>query len=159
MGIPSIPVRGIWGTDLLEVGIQNGNYRVIKDPFTGEDLVAVRAIEPDVTLIHAQRANVFGDAEIWGSRFTDVLKARAAKKVIVSAEEIVDHEMMKLEPDKTVLPYFYVDAVVHLPNGAYPTACYGLYDVDYQHVKEYLHMSRDGKFQEYLDNYVYRKGS
>lgn len=159
IGIPSIPVRGIWGTELLEVGIQSGNYKVIKDPFTGEDMIAVRAIEPDVALIHVHRADIYGDVQIWDGRFEDVSKAKAAKKVIVSAEEIVDHEMIKLEPDKTTLPYLYVDAVVHLPNGAYPTSCYGLYNVDYEHIKEYLQVSRDGRFQEYLDNYVYRKGS
>ena len=158
MGIPSIPVRGIWGTDLLEVGIQNGNYKVIKDPFTGEDIIAVKAIEPDVALIHAQRADIYGNVQIWGGRFEDVWKAKAAKKVIVSVEEIVDHEMIKLEPYKTTLPYLYVDAVVHLPNGAYPTSCYGLYNTDYEHIRQYVQMIRDGKFQEYLTNYVYKKG-
>ena len=157
IGIPFIPIRGIFGTDLLNIGIQNGIYRVMKEPFTGEDIVAVKAIEPDVALIHAQRADIYGNVQIWGARFEDVWKAKAAKKVIVSVEEIVDHEMIRLEPYKTTLPYLFVDAVVHSPNGAYPTSCYGFYDADYKHIGEYVQMTRDGKFQEYLNNYVYRK--
>ena len=155
IGIPFIPIRGVLGTDLLNIGIQDGNYRIIKDPFSGEDIVAVKAIEPDVAIIHAQRADIYGNVQIWGGRFEDVWKAKAAKKVIVSAEEIVDHELIKLEPYKTTLPYPYVDAVVHLPNGAYPTSCYGLYDADYQHIRGYVEAIRNNKFQEYLDNYVF----
>ena len=157
MGTPFIPIRGVFGTDLLKVGIEKGIYKVTKDPFTNEDLVAVRAIEPDVALLHAQRADIYGNVQIWGGRFEDVWKAKAAKKVIVSVEEIVDHETIRLEPHKNTLPYPYVEAVVHLPNGAYPASCYGLYDADYQHITEYTQMVRNGKFQEYLDNYVYTK--
>lgn len=155
MGIPFIPIRGVFGTDLLNIGIQDGNYSIVKDPFGGEDIVAVKAIEPDVALIHAQRADIYGNVQIWGGRFEDVWKARAAKKVVVSVEEIVDCEMIRLEPYKTTLPYPYVEAVVHLPNGAYPTSCYGLYDADYQHVKGYVEAIRSDKFQEYLDNSVF----
>ena len=155
MGIPFIPVRGILGSDLLKIGIQQGNYKVTKDPFTGEDIVAVKAIEPDVALIHAQRADTYGNVQIWGGRFEDVWKAKAATKVIVSAEEIVDHGVIRLEPYKTTLPYPYVEAVVHLPTGAYPTSCYGVYDADYEHVRDYRQAVRDDKFQEYLDSYDY----
>lgn len=157
MGIPSMPVRGIFGTDLLKVGLDKGIYRVTKDPFTDEDILAVRAIEPDVALIHAQRADIYGNVQIWGGRFEDVWKAKAARKVIVSVEEIVDHEMIRLEPHKNTLPYPYVEAVVHLPNGAYPTSCYGVHDADYQHITEYVQAVRNDKFQEYLDDYVYAK--
>ncbi len=157
MGIPFIPIRGLFGTDLLNVGIQDGNYRVIKDPFSGEDIVAVKAIEPDVTLIHAQRADIHGNVQIWGGRFEDVWKVRAAKKVIVSVEEIVDCEMIRLEPYKTTLPYPYVEAVVHLPNGAYPTSCYGLHDADYEHIRGYVEAIRSDKFHEYLDNHVFAR--
>ena len=154
MGIPFIPIRGVFGTDLLEIGIEDGNYRVIKDPFGGEDIVAVKAIEPDVAFIHAQRADIYGNVQIWGGRFEDVWKARAAKTVIVSAEEIVDHEMIRLEPYKTTLAHPYVETVVHLPNGAYPTSCYGLYDADYEHVRGYVEATKSDKFQEYLDTSV-----
>jgi len=157
MGIPFIPVGGIFGSDLLKIGIQQGNYKVTKDPFTGKDIVAVKAIEPDVALIHAQRADIYGNVQIWGGRFEDVWKAKAAKKVIVSVEEIVDHEAIRLEPYNTTLPYPYVEAVVHLPKGAYPASCYGVYDADYEHVREYIQAVKDNKFQEYLDNYVYGK--
>jgi len=157
MGIPFIPIRGLFGTDLLDVGIQDGNYRIIKDPFSGEDIVAVKAIEPDVALIHAQRADIHGNVQIWGGRFEDVWKVRAAKKVIVSVEEIVDCEMIRLEPYKTTLPYPYVEAVVHLPNGAYPTSCYGLYDADYQHIKGYVEAIGGDKLHEYLDSHVFAR--
>ncbi len=158
MGIPFIPIRGLFGTDLLDVGIQDGNYRIIKDPFSGEDIVAVKAIEPDVTLVHAQRADIHGNVQIWGGRFEDVWKVRAARKVIVSTEEIVDCEMIRLEPYKTTLPHPYVEAVVHLPNGAYPTSCYGLYDADYQHMRGYVEAIGSDKFHEYLDNHVFARG-
>jgi len=156
-GIPFVPIRGMVGSDLLKIGIQNGNYKVTKDPFTDEDIVAVKAIEPDVALIHVQRADVYGNIQIWGGRFEDVWKAKAAKKVIVSAEEIIDHEAIRHEPYKTTLPYPYVEAVVHLPTGAYPTSCYGLYDADYEHVRDYVQAVRDGRFQEYLQIYVFTK--
>ena len=157
MGIPFIPVRGVFGTDLVNIGIKNGNYKVVKDPFSGEEMLAVRAIEPDVALIHAQRADVYGNIQIWGGRFEDTWKMKSAKKVIVSVEEIVDPEMMRLEPYKTTLPYPYVEAVVHSPNGAYPTSCYGLYNTDYDHIREYVQAVGSGKFQEYLAKYVYGK--
>ena len=155
MGIPFIPIRGIFGSDLLNIGIQQGNYRVTKDPFTGEDIVAVKAIEPDVALIHAQRADSYGNVQIWGGRFEDVWKAKAARKVIVSAEEIVDHEVIRLEPHKTTLPYPYVEAVVHLPKGAYPASCYGVYNADYGHVRDYVQAVKDNRFLEYLDSHVF----
>jgi glutaconate CoA-transferase, subunit A len=158
MGIPSMPVRGILGTDLLKIGIDKGIYKLGKDPFTGEDIVSVRAIEPDVALIHAQRADVYGNVQIWGGRFEDVWKAKAARKVIVSVEEIIDADTMKLEPYRITLPYPYVDAIVHLPGGAYPGSCYGLYDADYEHIREYVDMVRDGRFPEYLDKYVFAGG-
>jgi len=137
--------------------MEKGIYKIIKDPYSGKDIVAVQAIEPDVALIHAQRADVYGNVQIWGGRFEDTWKMRAAKKVIVSVEEIVDHEMMRLEPYKTTLPYPYVEAVVHLPNGAYPTSCYGLYNTDYDYIREYIQAAREDKFQEHLDKYVYGK--
>jgi len=158
MGIPSIPIRGMFGTDLLKLGIEKGIYRTIQDPFTGEKMVSVKAIEPDVALLHAQRADIYGNIQIWGGRFEDVWKAKAAKKVVVSTEEIVDHEIIRLEPHKTTLPYPYVEAVVHLPRGAHPTSCYGLYDADYEHIREYIEKIKSGKFQEYLSKYVYREG-
>ena len=158
MGIPFMPIRGIFGTDLLNIGLEKGNYKIIKNPFNGEEMVAVKAIEPDIALIHAQRADVYGNVQIWGGRFEDVWKAKAAKRVIVSVEELVDHELIRLEPFKTTLAYPYVEAIVHLPKGAYPASCYGLYEADYQHLNEYVRLVRNGEFQKYLERYVYSKG-
>jgi glutaconate CoA-transferase subunit A len=157
MGIPSMPVRGVLGSDVVKVGLEKGNYKIIKDPFTGEDILFTRAIEPDVTLLHAQRADIYGNVQIWGGRFEDLWQAKASKKVIVSVEEIVDPEMIKLEPYKTALIHPYVDAVVHIPRGAYPTSCYGVYDPDYDHIREYAKAVRDNNFQKYLDVHVYKK--
>ena len=77
--------------------------------------------------------------------------------MIVSVEEIVDHEVIRLEPYNTTLPYPYVEAVVHLPTGAYPTSCYRVYDADYEHIKNYVQVVKGDKFQEYLNDHVYGK--
>ncbi|MFW6150033.1 MAG: CoA transferase subunit A [Chloroflexota bacterium] len=157
MGVPFLPVQGLFGSDLLGVGVQKDNYRVMKDPFSGHDIVAIRAIEPDVALLHAQRADEYGNVQIGGGRFEDVWKARAAKKVIVSVDEVVDHDAIVKEPHMTTLPHPYVEAVVHLARGAWPASCYGLYGADYDHLREYVSMVRDGQFNSYLERYVHQR--
>lgn len=156
MGLPSIPVKGMLGSDLLEISEIIGSQKEIEDPFTGEKMIAVRAIEPDVAVIHAQKSDEFGNVRIEGPLYEDVIKAKAAKKVVVTVEELISNREIRNNPEATTIPHFIVDAVVEIPQGAYPCSCFNYYDADYEHIKEYLgYANRDG-FQGYLDRYVFR---
>ena len=156
MGVGFLLVKGILGTDLVELHTRLGNWKVIEDPFTGEKVLAVKALRPDVAVLHVQKADKFGNSSIEGSRFEDVYKAKAAKKLIVTAEEIVPTDYFKQHPERNTVPYFYVDAVVHVPKGAYPTACPNYYPPDYDEIRRYLSMSREGRVGEYIEEFVRR---
>jgi glutaconate CoA-transferase subunit A len=128
MGVPFLPTRSAQGSD-----VPKGNhffYQVFS-PFEGkEPLLAVRAIVPDVTIAHVQRADEDGNAHSWGN-FGVLLEAvRAAKKVIVVAEEIVPREVIASDPNRTIIPGFLVSAVVHSPLGAHPSPVQGYYKRD-----------------------------
>lgn len=155
MGIPSLPIKGMVGSDVLDITEVIGGYKQIEDPFTGEKLIAVRAIEPDVTLIHAQKGDRYGNVRVEGPVYEDVIKAKAARTVIVTVEEIIPTEEFRRHPELTTLPHFLVDAVVEAPRGAFPTSCFNYYDVDYEHVREYMRYAQDNRFHEYLDRYVF----
>lgn len=157
MGIPSLTVRGMLGSDLLGISEILGSQREVEDPFTGEKLIAVRAIEPDVAVIHVHEADQLGNCRIEGPLYEDVIKAKAAKTVIVTAEKIIPNAEFRKKPDETTIPYFLVDAVVEAPNGAYPCSCYNRYDADYDHIREYIAAVNNDRFGEYLDEYVYGK--
>ncbi len=155
MGIPCIPVKGFIGSDVLR------HSKTIKEficPFTGEKLVLVKALNPDVAIIHAHKADEYGNVQLFGSPWEDIYMAKAAKKVIVTVEEIVPHEEVKKNPHLTAIPYFYVSAVVHAPRGAYPTSCDSYYNYDDEHIKEYVQLAKTPEgFQEYLKKYVYKE--
>lgn len=130
LGVPFMPVRGNIGTDL--VANNPTDLKVINDPFTGEQITVVRSWNADVAIIHAQRVDTLGNVVAWGTRgVTDEFGALATKRgVIVTAEEIVEPEMVRSDPDRTVVPYFKTLAVVHAPYGAHPSACRGFYGLD-----------------------------
>jgi glutaconate CoA-transferase subunit A len=156
MGIPSLTVRGMLGSDLLAITEVLGSQREVEDPFTGEKLIAVRAIEPDVAIIHVHEADEHGNSRIEGPHYEDVTKAKAAKTVIVTAEKIVPTDEFRKNPEATSIPHFLVDAVVEAPNGAYPCSCFNRYDVDYDHIREYIAAVNNDRFDEYLDEHVYK---
>ncbi|NIQ40046.1 MAG: CoA transferase subunit A [Proteobacteria bacterium] len=158
MGLPSLPVKGLLGSDVLGVSEIIGGYKQVEDPFTGEQMVAVRAIEPDVAIIHGQKADKYGNVRIEGPPYEDVIKAKAAKKVVVTVEEIISNEEFRKNPEATTIPHFLVDAVVEAPRGAYPTSCFNYYDADYDHIQEYMKYANEDRFEEYLKKYVYRGG-
>jgi glutaconate CoA-transferase subunit A len=140
MGVPFLPTMSMLGSDLAPaVGL-----RTVTCPYTGERLAAVPALNPDVALIHVHRADMFGNAQVDGYRHMDVDMARAARKVIVSAERIVGTDEISAQPSATMLPHFAVDAVVEAPYGAYPHECYGLYEADIDHFDAYASAVRDG---------------
>lgn len=159
MGLPSIPVKGMLGSDLLTISEVVGSQMQIQDPFTGETMIAVRAIEPDITVIHAQKADEYGNIRIEGPLYEDVIKAKAAKKVVVTVEELIPNRDIRKMPEATTIPHFIVDAVVETPKGAYPCSCFNYYDAAYDHIKEYLKAAAQGQFEQYLDNNVYRRAS
>jgi len=159
MGIPSLPVKGMLGSDLLDISEILGSQMQFEDPFTGEKLIAVRAIEPDVVVLHAQYADEYGNVRIEGPKYEDVIKAKAGKTVIVTAEEIISNDEFRKNPDATCIPHFLVDAVVLAPNGAYPCSCFNRYDTDYDHIRGYIDAVNSDTFDDYLNEHIHGRAS
>jgi|FLYL01.1.fsa_nt_gi acyl CoA:acetate/3-ketoacid CoA transferase alpha subunit len=155
MGLPFIPVRSFGGTD----GFEHSGAKLITDPYTGEPITIIPALNPDVALIHVHQADVYGNARIFGTGISHTESAFASKKVIISAEEIVDTEEIRRDPGRTTIPYYAVDAVVHLPYGAYPGEMQGRYSSDVGHVVEVVGATMRGWIDRYLEKYVYSVGS
>jgi glutaconate CoA-transferase subunit A len=139
MGVPFLPTRTMLGSDLAE---RNQAQRV-SCPYTGEELLAIPALVPDVAILHVHRADVYGNVQVDGYRHMDADMAKAARRVIVSAEEIVGPEVIEAAPGATMLPHFTIDAVVEAPFGAYPHECYGRYEADTGHFDDYVALLRE----------------
>jgi glutaconate CoA-transferase, subunit A len=138
MGVPFLPSMTMLGSDLARtLGLQT-----VACPYTGAQLAAIPAVNPDVALIHAHRADMYGNTQVDGYRHMDADIAKAARKVIVSAERIVSPEEIAASPAQTMLPHFAVDAVVAAPHGAYPHECYGLYGPDLAHFDAYARAAK-----------------
>ncbi|WP_338601953.1 CoA-transferase [Sulfolobus tengchongensis] len=135
-GVPFMPVKGIIGSDLIRIHEREGTWKVIEDPFNGEKVVLVKAINPDVAVIHVNRADEEGNAEILGPLYEDEYKAKASRKVIITAEEIVAKSYFYGK--RPTINGEYVTAVVHTPRGAEPTSMFPLYDADYEKIIEFL---------------------
>ena len=139
LGIPFIPTRSFLGTDYLDprnvdhpgAYLREQKWQPMESPFDGQKVVALPALRPDVALLHAQRADEFGNVQVWGHQGDARWAYWAAKKVIVSVEEIVSHDEVLRDPGRTVVPGFRVAAVVHMPYGAHPSGAIGYYDFDY----------------------------
>jgi glutaconate CoA-transferase, subunit A len=150
MGAPFLPVRGILGSAYLAV---NPRFRVQADPFSGEELVAVQALTPDVTLVHGARGDSRGNLLIprvsdWG------LAVTASVKVIATVEECVAGPLTD-QPDWRLIPAIHLTALVHCPGGAAPTGYPGYYPQDEAHLALYLESSREaGAFGRYLEDQV-----
>jgi len=135
-GIPFMPVKGIIGSDLVKIHERIGDWKVCKDPFSGEEIIYVKAITPDVAIIHVHKADEEGNAEILGPLYEDEYKAKAAKITIITTEEIVDRSYFYGR--RPTINGEFVSAVVHAPGGAEPTSMFGLYDVDWERIIEEL---------------------
>jgi glutaconate CoA-transferase subunit A len=157
MDVPFVPTRSMVGTD---IPAYNDELEVIEDPMgSGDDLVAVPAAEPDVAIIHVQRVDEQGNAQIWGNVVNDHLKARAATHTIITAEEVVPTDEIRRYPEATRIPFYAVDAVVELPFGCHPWHCYGHYYADLPFYREYGERSRDREdFQDWLDEWIIPHG-
>jgi glutaconate CoA-transferase subunit A len=132
-GFTFIPVlEGVMATDLFRKRAFMGadKYRVIECPYTGKKVLTVPAANPDVCIIHVQRADKFGNAQYWGAMGSVAAAALCSKKIIVSCEEIVEHDIIKSSPHFTIIPAFRVDAVVQIPWCAHPTEVLGYYNQD-----------------------------
>jgi len=155
MGVPFLPALTMLGSDLMGVG----GMKTIEDPYTGETLAAVPALFPDVAILHVHRADRFGNAQIDGYPHMDADIARAATTVLMTTEEIIPEEDTRRYPDRTVIPGFAVDALVHVPFGSFPHECYALYEADYDHFQEYtaaIDAQGPAAVSDYLDRYVFR---
>ncbi|MGB9404917.1 MAG: CoA-transferase [Candidatus Acidiferrales bacterium] len=154
LGIPFLPTYSTLGSDLLK---KNGNLREFSSPVSEEKFVAVRALRPDVSILHVQRADELGNAHLWGSLGVAVDAARAARKVVVVAEEIVAPEVIASDPNRTLVPGFLVAAVVHESGGAHPSPVQGYYGRDHAFFSEYHEQSRKLEdFENWLGRWVVR---
>ncbi|TFG91424.1 MAG: CoA transferase subunit A [Syntrophobacterales bacterium] len=125
-------LEGVMATDLFRKRSFMGEnkYRVIKCPYTGKNQLTVPAANPDVCVIHVQRADKFGNAQYWGAMGSVAAAALSSKRIIVSCEAIVEHDIIQSSPHLTIIPAYRVDAVVEVPWGAHPTEVLGYYNVD-----------------------------
>ena len=120
-GLPFLPTRTVKGSDFRG----GSQFASVRCPFTNEELLAVRAIQPDVAILHVQRADREGNAHAWGNFGVMREAAFAAKKVILTCEEIVDHDLILSDPNRNVIPAFLVSSVVHQPFGSHPSPTQG----------------------------------
>jgi glutaconate CoA-transferase subunit A len=151
--LPFWPLRSYFETDLPRV---NPNIRPVASPFGGEPVFAVPPLHPDVAIVHAQRADAAGNTQIWGLTGCQKEAAFAAARVIVVVEELVDAEVVRADPNRTLLPGIKVDAVVVCPRGAHPSYAQGYYDRDNRFYLEWDRISRDPEVLEaWLDEWVH----
>ena len=172
MGVPFLPCRSSLGSDIINQWGFSPEMRAnteklpdlklttMDNPFgqwlDTEKVVLVPAIQPDITIIHVQKADRRGNCRIQGLSFADVEQAKSAKHLIVTCETLCDNDALKRDSDQNQIPFLHVDAVVHVPHGAYPTACYHHYDYDPRYLKDYAVKAKDdAAFQTYLDEMVH----
>jgi len=155
MGVPFLPTRAMLGSDVLH---QRPEAKEIDCPFTGEKLLLVPALNPDVALIHVQRCDPYGNAQMDGLQFMDIDLALAANRVILTSERIISNDQIRRAPDQTKIPFFCVDAVVEVPYGSAPHECYGLYEPMMQHMGAYVAQVNSDPvngMKDYLERYLY----
>ena len=152
-GLPFIPMNQTAAVDLEHA---NPNYRRVADPYSGREVIGLPPLNPDVAIIHVQRADVAGNAHIWGIIGEQKEAAFAARHVIVTAEEIVESEVIRSDPNRTLIPDFIVDAVCHVPYCAHPSYTQGYYDRDNAFYLAWDKISESPEaVQAYLDEWVY----
>jgi glutaconate CoA-transferase subunit A len=151
--LPFWPMRNYMGTDLPAA---NPRIATVECPYTGERLATVPALNPDVTIVHAQRADAQGNTQIWGLLGVQKEAAFASGRVIVVVEELVDEQVIRADPNRTLIPGLVVDAVVVEPWGAHPSYAQGYYDRDNEFYVRWEAISRDpAALGRYLDEFVH----
>jgi glutaconate CoA-transferase subunit A len=152
-GLPFMPMNPTAAADLEGA---NPQYRTVKDPYSDQEVVTVPALNPDVAIVHVQRADAEGNAQIWGIIGEQKEAAFAAHKVILTSEEIVDQEVIRSDPNRTLIPGFIVDAVCHVPFAAHPSYTQGYYDRDNAFYLKWDSISREfDTVRDYLDEWVF----
>lgn len=139
MGVPFMPARTALGSDLFKT---NPHLKTITCPFSGDTLLAAGAIQPDVAIVHLQRADASGNAHMWGNLGLTRDGCLASRHIIITAEEIVSPELINSDPNRVVTPGFKVSAVVHAPWGGHPSPVPGYYNRDHQAFLDYRMASR-----------------
>jgi glutaconate CoA-transferase subunit A len=155
MGVPFLPMRSMLGSDVLQ---QRPEAREMDCPFTGDKLLLVPALNPDVAFIHVQRCDAYGNAQMDGLQFLDIDLAMAANRVILTTERIVSNDQIRRVPDQTKIPFFAVEAVVEVPFGCAPHECSGVNEPLFRHMDYYTSLvNKDpvGGMAEYLERFVY----
>ena len=151
--LPFFPLRSYFETDLPKA---NPLIRPIRSPYGDETVYAVPPLKPDVTVVHAQRADADGNTQMWGLLGCQKEAAFAAERVIVVVEELVDEAVIRSDPNRTVIPGLIVDAVVVEPWGAHPSYVQGAYDRDNHFYRDWDAISREAaSTQAWLDEWVY----
>lgn len=153
MGVPYLPTRSLLGSDLFE---ENDAFRHQSDPFTGDDLALVPAIEPDWTVVHAQRADRYGNTHLWGNEGVIEPAVGAAENVLVTVEEIVDGDVIKSDPSRVAVTRDQVTAVVECPFGAHPASLTGYYNRDNQYFLDYGERTQTPEtFEQWATEWIY----
>lgn len=134
LGVPYLPTRSLLGSDILA---ESDTFRTSEDPFSGDPLVLVPAVEPDWAIVHVQRASPAGDAHLWGNTGVTEAAVGAAENVLLTAEEIVDEDVIKSDPSRTLITRENVAAVAEVPHGAHPSPVAGRYNRDNQYYLDY----------------------
>jgi len=152
MGVPFMPARTMLGTDT----IKHSSARVIEDPWSGKPIGLVPACYPDVALFHVHRCDQYGNAQIDGIMVEDFELARAARRLIITTEEIIEHEEIQRQPWRTLIPFYLVDAVIEVPFGAHPTEMPVTYYFDEEHIAHWLEVSKTPEgTREYFEEFVF----
>ncbi len=152
-GLPFMPMNQTGAVDLEQA---NPLIKRVIDPYSGRELIAVPALNPDVAIVHVQRADKDGNAHLWGIVGEQKEVAFASKRVILTAEEIVDEAVIRSDPNRTLIPGFIVSAVCHVPGAAHPSYAQGYYDRDNDFYLKWDKISENAEtVKAYLDEWVY----
>jgi len=152
-GLPFLPMNQTGAADLERA---NPLIKRVTDPYSGKEVITVPALNPDVAIVHVQRADKNGNAHLWGIVGEQKEVAFAAKKVILTAEEIVDEAVIRSDPNRTLIPGFIVSAVCHEPHSAHPSYAQGYYDRDNEFYMGWDKISESLEtVKQYLDEWVY----
>lgn len=134
MGVPFMPARTALGSDLFKT---NTNLKTMLCPFSGDKLTAVAALRPDIAIVHLQRADIYGNAHAWGNLGLSRDACLASRHIIITAEEIVEPDVISRDPNRVITPGYRVNAVAHAPWGGHPSPVPGFYNRDHQGFIDY----------------------
>jgi glutaconate CoA-transferase subunit A len=152
-GLPFLPMNQTGAGDLEEA---NPLIKRVTDPYSGEEVIVVPALKPDVAIVHVQRADKNGNAHLWGIVGEQKEVAFASRRVILTAEEIVDEDIIRSDPNRTLIPGFIVSAVCHVPHAAHPSYAQGYYDRDNEFYLKWDKVSESPEsVKRYLDEWVF----